>query len=214
MIRLAFPASASLSPPWTAPMRYSIALTLFSLLALVLSAPAISADDAVSLSVGDEAPKFEAKDDSGETWKSTDHVGKKIIVLYFYPADMTGGCTAQACAYRDRMDELAAKDVMVVGVSGDTVENHKLFKKAHDLNFALLADTEGKVANAFGVPVSLGAKTVEKLILGKNESLTRNVTAKRWTFVIGLDGKIAYKDEKVNAKQDPEKIAEVIKDLK
>ncbi|WP_146521564.1 peroxiredoxin [Stieleria varia] len=195
-------------------MRYSIALTLFSLLALVLSAPAISADDAVSLSVGDEAPKFEAKDDSGETWKSTDHVGKKIIVLYFYPADMTGGCTAQACAYRDRMDELAAKDVMVVGVSGDTVENHKLFKKAHDLNFALLADTEGKVANAFGVPVSLGAKTVEKLILGKNESLTRNVTAKRWTFVIGLDGKIAYKDEKVNAKQDPEKIAEVIKDLK
>ncbi|MEL6109791.1 MAG: peroxiredoxin [Planctomycetota bacterium] len=183
-------------------------LTLLAVLLLVV--PATAAD----VNVGDKAPGFEAVDDSGETWKSADHIGKKIVVVYFYPADMTGGCTAQACGYRDNMDALKKAGVEVVGVSGDSAENHQLFKKEHDLNFTLLADGDGAVAKKFGVPVSLGEKTVKKLIGGKNAALVRTATAKRWTFVIDLKGNIVHKDAKVKAKQDPEKILEVVKKLK
>src|SRR5271168_1074208 len=64
--------------------------------------------------VGDMAPKFEAKDDQGKTWKSTDHVGKKVLVVYFYPADFTGGCTKQACGFRDDAKVLIDKGIEVV----------------------------------------------------------------------------------------------------
>ncbi|WP_182866279.1 peroxiredoxin [Rhodopirellula sp. JC639] len=170
--------------------------------------------DAMAVDVGDKAPSFEAIDDTDATWKSADHVGKKILVVYFYPADMTGGCTAQACGYRDKMESFTADGVEVVGVSGDSAKNHRIFKKAHQLNFALLADTDGKVAKAFGVPVTLGEKTVTREIDGVETDLLRTATAKRWTFVIDRDGNIAYKDSAVNAKQDPAKIEEVIKSLK
>jgi len=168
---------------------------------------------ALALDVGDPAPSFEAVDDSGETWKSADHVGKKILVVYFYPADMTGGCTAQACGYRDKMETLTAAGVEVVGVSGDSAKNHKVFKKAHQLNFALLADTDGNVAKQFGVPVTLGEKTVKKMIEGTETLLLRTATAKRWTFVIDRDGKIAHKDSAVKAKNDPATVEAVIKKL-
>lgn len=185
-------------------------MRVLSLLAVLLFAvPAVAAD----LNVGDKAPVFESVDDTGETWKSSDHVGKKIVVVYFYPADMTGGCTAQACGYRDNMEVLKKAGVEVVGVSGDSAENHQLFKKEHELNFTLLADGDGSVAKKFGVPVSLGEKTVNKLVGGKNAALVRTATAKRWTFVIDREGKIAHKDAKVKAKQDPQKILEVVKGL-
>ncbi len=170
--------------------------------------------DAADIKVGDPAPEFSAMDDQGSLWKSSDHVGKKILVVYFYPADMTGGCTAQACGYRDNFEKLADKDVAVVGVSGDTVSSHQAFKKAHDLNFTLLADVDGSVAKKFGVPITEGEKTVKKVILDVEHVLTRNVTAKRWTFVIDKDGKIAYKDDAVKAKQDPETILAAVDKLK
>src|SRR6188508_735953 len=91
---------------------------------------------AEEVKVGDTAPSFQAKDDTGADWKSGDHVGKKILVVYFYPADFTGGCTKQACGFRDDMSKLAGKDVEVVGVSGDSVKTHERFKKEHNLNFA------------------------------------------------------------------------------
>lgn len=185
-------------------------MRLFTLLFLSLVCPAAFAAE---LKVGDAAPPFEAKDDTGAEWKSSDHVGKNILVVYFYPADMTGGCTAQACGYRDKMETLSSSGVKVIGVSGDSVENHQVFKKAHDLNFTLLADSSGEVAKQFGVPVAIGEKTVKKLIAGIDTSLVRSATTKRWTFVIDRDGKIAYKDAKVKAKADPEKIVKVIKTL-
>jgi thioredoxin-dependent peroxiredoxin len=165
------------------------------------------------LKVGDKAPSFEALDDSGKPWKSADHVGKKLIVVYFYPADMTGGCTKQACGFRDDLGKLADKGVEVVGVSGDSVRNHQLFKKAHDLNFALLADTDGKVAETFGVPVVKGEKEVKAKIDGKDELLVRSITAKRWTFVIGKDGKIAAKNTEVNPSEDSKAIVKMVEDL-
>jgi len=175
---------------------------------------AVALAESVSLSVGDLAPKFEVSDDQGKPWNSADHFGKKIVVVYFYPADMTGGCTAQACAFRDDLGKLADQDVAVVGVSGDTVESHQLFKKAHQLNFPLLADVKGEVADAFGVPKTVGEKTVKATIDGVDYDLVRNVTTKRWTFIIDRDGKIAYKDENVNARQDAEKVMSVIEKLR
>jgi peroxiredoxin Q/BCP len=194
-------------------MRSNFPLAATAALALALLIPALNAR-AAGPGVGDAAPTFEVLDDSGKPWKSTEHFGKKVVVVYFYPADMTGGCTAQACNFRDDLGKLAGQGVEVVGVSGDSVKNHQLFKKAHNLNFPLLADVDGKVAAAFGVPVTEGEKTVKAEIEGKTYDLIRNVTAKRWTFVIGLDGKVAHKDENVNAREDNVRVAEAVAKLK
>ncbi|MFO0945540.1 MAG: peroxiredoxin [Planctomycetota bacterium] len=192
-------------------MKCSVFSRLVASLAFVMFVGNVSAD--ADLKVGDKAPVFEVLDDAGKAWKSADHVGKKIVVVYFYPADMTGGCTKQACGFRDDLAKLASKDVEVVGVSGDSVRNHQLFKKAHKLNFTLLADTEGKVADAFGVPVTREEKSVKATIGGQEEILVRNVTAKRWTFVIGKDGKIAAKNTSVMAADDSKAILKEVEKL-
>lgn len=171
------------------------------------------AGETAELKEGSKAPKFQAKDDMGIDWKSEDHVGKKIVVVYFYPADMTGGCTKQACGFRDDMKKLQAKGVEVVGVSGDSVRNHQLFKKAENLNFTLLADPDGEVAKAFGVPFTKGEKSITRTIDGKEETLTRGGTAKRWTFVIAKDGTVALKNTKVKAAQDSKAILSKVNDL-
>lgn len=168
---------------------------------------------AADLNTGDKAPEFQAKADNGETWNSQDHIGQKVVVVYFYPADFTGGCTKQACGFRDDMSKLTDKGVEVVGVSGDTAETHALFKKAHELNYTLLADPEGKIAEKFGVPTSAGG-TVKATVDGKEHSLTRGVTEKRWTFVIDKQGRVAYKDTNVNAAEDSRKILKEIAKVK
>lgn len=181
----------------------TVALVLGVCSAALLCAQNASAED-VDLKVGDKAPVFTSVDDQGKPWKSEDHVGKKIVVVYFYPADMTGGCTKQACGFRDDLKELADKGVEVVGVSGDSVRNHQLFKKAEKLNFTLLADEKGDVAKAFGVPVGPGG-SIEREIDGKKETLTRGVSAKRWTFAIGKDGKILLKNTDVKTPAEDSK---------
>jgi thioredoxin-dependent peroxiredoxin len=100
----------------------------------------------------------------------------------------------------------------VIGVSGDTVEGQRIFKKVNDLNFTLLADTEGNVAKAFGVPLRKGG-TVNKTIKGEDFSLTRHVTAKRWTFIIDKNGKVVHKDTGVKAALDSKNTITAIKEL-
>jgi thioredoxin-dependent peroxiredoxin len=100
----------------------------------------------------------------------------------------------------------------VIGVSGDTVEGQRIFKKVNDLNFTLLADTEGNVAKAFGVPLRKGG-TVNKTIKGEDFSLTRHVTAKRWTFIIDKNGKVVHKDTGVKAALDSKNTITTIKEL-
>ena len=187
-------------------------MSLWAVLGMI-AVTASAADKPADLKVGDPAPEFQAKDDQGKAWKSSDVVGKKILVVYFYPADMTGGCTKQACGFRDDMKKLTDKDVVVVGVSGDSVRNHQLFKKAENLNFTLLADEQGKVAEAFGVPFTKGEKSIERVIDGKKETLTRGGTAARWTFVVDRDGKIAMKNTKVNAAEDSKAILQKVEEL-
>ncbi len=187
-------------------------LVFAGLLFSAISQPLFGDSLEVSLKEGDKAPAFVAVDTKGEVWKSEDHVGKKVVVVYFYPADLTSGCTAQACAYRDHMKELEEADVEVVGISGDSVKNHQLFARINALNFNLLSDEQGKVAEAFGVPVREGA-TLTRMVDGVEQTLTRGVTASRWTFVIGKDGRILRKCTSVEAEQDCKKVLETVRRL-
>lgn len=184
------------------------------LLALLLLSPDAlgKSDKKAGLKVGDKAPSFVGVDDENKKWDSKEKAGKKIYVVYFYPADMTGGCTKQACAYRDAIKELKRKDVEIVGVSGDSVENHEHFKNEYELNFALLADTDGKIAEAFGVKTGKGG-SIQREIGGSKVTLERGVTTSRWTFVIDKDWKIAHKDTKVNPAKDSESVLKVIEKL-
>ena len=141
-------------------------------------------------------------------------MGKKILVVYFYPASFTGGCTKQACSFRDDMKSFNEKDVEVIGVSGDVVATQEEFKKFHKLNFALLADDKGQVGKAFGVPVTEGSKTFKFKIEDKEHEFVRGVTIQRWTFVIDKAGKIAYKNPKVNPVEDSKAVMDVIQKLK
>lgn len=192
-------------------------LSLLVLFTLSLCVPCAYAksDKKADLKVGDKAPQFAGMDDENEKWDSKEKAGKKIYVVYFYPADMTPGCTMQACAYRDAVKELKRKDVEIVGVSGDSVENHKHFKNEYELNFTLLADPDGKIAEAFGVSTRKGG-SFQKAIGDEKTKVTfdRGVTASRWTFVIDKDWKIAHKDTKVNAPKDSDKVLKVIDELK
>lgn len=188
--------------------------TCLTMSLLILSAASQARAVDVTLNVGDPAPKFTVKDDAGKDWNSAEHFQGKYVVVYFYPADLTGGCTRQACGFRDDAEKLKKAGVEVVGVSGDSVRNHQLFKKVHDLNFPLLADVEGEVATAFGVPLRKGEQSITREIDGKEEVLTRFVTPSRWTFLIGPDGKVAYKNEKVTAAEDSQQILAVVEKLK
>jgi thioredoxin-dependent peroxiredoxin len=176
----------------------------------------------IDLKVGDPAPRFEVRDDGDKSWSSTDHVGKKIVVIYFYPADFTSGCMAQAQKFRDGMNQLVEKGVVVIGVSGDHVATHELFKKVQKLNFTLLADENGEVAKKFGVPLGKGGEVrprdaMNKPILdddGKPLVVKRDVTAARWTFIIGKDGTIVYKNTKVNPTEDTKQVTAFIEQMK
>ena len=123
---------------------------------------------------GDTAPLFAGLDQDGRTVQLADLAGKKIILLYFYPKDFTGGCTKEACGFRDRVGDLQKDNVEVIGVSFDPADSHQKFIAQYKLNFTLIADTDGKIADLYGVRMD-----------GKN-------VARRVSFLIGLDGKIVH----------------------
>lgn len=182
---------------------------LFSLFAILISTGFTHGQNSKVLSIGDKAPVFKATSDDGSIWNLNDYKGKKYIVVYFYPAAMTGGCTKQACAYRDAQPAIESANAVVVGISGDNVEGLKIFKQAENLNFALLSDESGEIAEKFGVPTRDGG-TVTKEINGQTVNLMRGTTASRWTFIIDKEGKIAYKNEQVDAAKDAEMVLEFL----
>lgn len=172
----------------------------------------------VTVQVGDAAPTFKGTDDRGQAWDSAEHVGKNYTVIYFYPADFTGGCIKQAETFRDTMNQLTEQGVTVIGVSGDVVKSHQLFKESWSLNYTLLADEEGDIAKTFGVPVSKGGKVVaygpdrKRLLNDQQESvfIERKATFARWTFLIGPNGKVLYKNTKVVPATDAKQVLEFI----
>lgn len=125
------------------------------------------------MKIGDLCPHFELTDQHGKSFKSSDWIGKKKLVIFFYPKDETPGCTKEACTFRDRHEEFLEFDCQVIGISSDSVDSHKQFATKHNFNFVLLADTDKKIRKLFGVPGSLFG-----LLPG------------RVTYIIDLNGKI------------------------
>jgi len=109
----------------------------------------------MTLKVGDKLPDFTAKDTNGNTFESKSIVGRKPVVVYFYPKDETLGCTAQACSFRDQYEDFTDLDAEVIGISSDSVASHQQFAKQHNLPFILLSDLDKKIRIAFGVPSGL-----------------------------------------------------------
>lgn len=160
---------------------HPIAITLFA--GLFAAITAVAADAPAMPKVGDKAPLVEGKDQDGKTWNLSDDIGKQIVLLYFYPKDQTPGCTKEACGFRDNIETLKQDNVKVIGVSFDSGESHQKFIEKYNLNFPLIADTEGKIADAYGVRMS-------------GRSMDRRVS-----FLIGLDGKIVHVTDSPNAEK-------------
>jgi len=106
--------------------------------------------------VGDTAPDFVLPNQSGEMVSLKDIIGKKIIVLYFYPRDFSLGCTAEACAFRDSYEVFREAGAEVVGISSQSVDSHKRFASTNALPFVLLSDEDGKVRKLYGASSALG----------------------------------------------------------
>ena len=109
-----------------------------------------------TVGVGSKAPDFILPSQSGEMVNLKDFLGKKPVVLFFYPKDDTPGCTKQACAFRDEYEAFGQLDAKVIGISSDSVESHKNFAEKHSLPFLLLSDEGGKVRKLYGVPTTFG----------------------------------------------------------
>jgi len=143
-------------------------------------------DESTTLQVGDRAPDFELKTDTGETVRLSDYRGRRVV-LYFYPKDDTTGCTAQACGFRDAYPQIEERNAVVLGVSPDSEASHRKFKTKYDLPFTLLVDPDHKVAEAYGVwgKKSLYGKEYDGII--------------RSHFIIDEEGKLADVQVKVSA---------------
>ncbi len=151
----------------------------------------------MQLAIGDKAPAFSGIDQNKKKISLKDLKGKKVI-LYFYPKDDTPGCTAESCNLRDNWSLLKKKGFEIVGVSADDAKSHKKFADKYDLNFTLLADTDKKVIEAYGV-------WGEKSMYGK-----KYMGIIRTTFVINEKGKIEKIFDKVDTKNHSEQILETV----
>lgn len=149
-----------------------------------------------SLKEGDKAPIFKGGDQSGNKVSLSDYKGKKVI-LYFYPKDMTPGCTAQACNLRDNHTALLQKGYVVVGVSTDSEKSHQKFAEKYELPFPLLADEDHKIVEQYGV-------WGEKKFMGKVYDGIH-----RTTFLINEEGKIDKIISKPDTKNHTEEILEI-----
>lgn len=173
------------------------------------------------LALGQRLPSFIATDDRGQRWKLQEHLGKKTVVLYFYPGDFTGGCIKQAKAFRDSVTKLEELNIKVVGISGDSVETHQLFKKSHGLGHTLLADADAELARQLGIPVQPGARVRTRDLQGspllneKNRSIfvEREITLPRWTLILDRDGRLVSLRTDVNPATDAEEVRKIVEDL-
>lgn len=109
----------------------------------------------MAVKVGEIAPNFTLTSQTGESVSLKDFQGKKCVVLYFYPKDDTPGCTAEACAFRDRYEVFKEAGAEVIGISSDNTQAHQQFATKYNLPFILLSDTGNKVRQLYGVPATL-----------------------------------------------------------
>jgi peroxiredoxin Q/BCP len=152
---------------------------------------------ALSLKVGDKAPAFTVATNGGGTVSLADFLGKHVV-LYFYPKDDTPGCTKEACAFRDGFAAFKKKGAVVLGVSPDPVKAHDKFVEKFNLPFTLLADTDKKIVEAYGV-------WGEKTFMGRKYMGTHRVT-----FLIGPDGVIKQIWPKVKPEEHADEVLAVL----
>ncbi|UDF17426.1 thioredoxin-dependent thiol peroxidase [Bacillus sp. FSL K6-4563] len=152
----------------------------------------------MTIEVGQQVPEIELTGDNGEKVKLSDFKGKHIV-LYFYPKDMTPGCTTEACDFRDRHQSFAELDAVIIGVSPDSQDKHQKFKEKHDLPFLLLVDDEQKLSEAFGVWKL--KKNFGKEYMGIERS----------TFLINKEGTLVKEWRKVKVKDHVEEAFEELK---
>ena len=150
------------------------------------------------LSEGQKAPEFTANDQNGKSVSLSNFAGKSII-LYFYPKDDTPGCTAEACSFRDNYESLLAEGFEVLGVSTDDEKSHLKFIGKYNLPFSLIADTDKKIVEAYGV-------WVEKNMYGK-----KYMGVSRKTFIIDKNGTILKIIDKVDTKNSSAQVLEFLK---
>ncbi|MFG1519203.1 MAG: peroxiredoxin [Thermoplasmataceae archaeon] len=146
------------------------------------------------LNVGDTAPDFESINEEGKSVSLKEFRGKPVV-LYFYPKDDTPGCTAEACSFRDNFEEFQKKGVVVLGVSIDSPKSHKNFKDKYNLNFPLISDKSREIVEMYG-------------------ATSDSKSAKRVTFIIDRNGKIAYVYSKVTPKDHSVEVMKKLQELK
>ena len=151
------------------------------------------------LNAGTKAPDFSLPDQNGKIRSLSEFKGQKVI-LYFYPKDMTSGCTKQACAFGELYPQFQEKGAVVIGVSKDTVASHKRFEEKYDLPFPLLSDTEKAVLQSYDVWKE--KKTAGKVSMG----------VVRTTYLINENGIIVKAFDKVKAADNPAQMLEILKE--
>jgi len=152
----------------------------------------------IELTEGQKAPDFKAKDQNGKSISLSNFSGKDVI-LYFYPKDDTPGCTAEACSFRDNYQSLLKEGFEVLGVSTDDEKSHQKFITKYSLPFSLIADTDKKIVEAYGV-------WVEKNMYGK-----KYMGVARKTFIIDKNGLIRKIIDKVDTKNSSGQVLDSIK---
>lgn len=153
------------------------------------------------IEVGEKAPAFTLTADDGKKVKLADLKGKPVV-LYFYPEDDTPGCTREACAFRDRKDEIRKLGAQIYGISPDDVASHEKFRDKYKLNFPLLADPDHAVAEKFGA-------WREKNMYGK-----KSMGIQRSTFLIDADGRVAKLWKRVQVDGHDQKVIEALQAMK
>ena len=149
------------------------------------------------LEIGIKAPDFTLPDQNGELRSLKDYRGQKVV-LYFYPKDMTSGCTKQACRFAELYPQFREKDAVVLGVSKDSVASHKKFEEKYGLPFTILSDTKQELINAYDV-------LKEKTLYGR-----KYLGVVRSTYLIDEEGTIIKAFGNVKAEENPGKMLEEI----
>ena len=149
----------------------------------------------IKVKAGDPAPDFEGPTSDGSRLGLKDFVGKKNVVLYFYPKDDTPGCTKEACSFRDNLQPIRDMGAEIIGVSLDSIQSHSKFASKYGLSFPLISDKEMRIANAYGVLKDTGTST------------------SRVTFIIDKSGKIAKVFPKVDVTKHTEEVVSALKEL-
>jgi peroxiredoxin Q/BCP len=128
-----------------------------------------------AIGVGDRAVDFSLPSQTGQTVRLSDFLGRQMVVLFFYPKDGSAVCTRQACSFRDAYEEFVGAGAVVIGVSSDSAERHQAFASGHGLPFILLADAQGELRRAMGVPRTLGLLPGRVTYVIDREGIVRHV---------------------------------------